>query len=116
MCDEHDMNDRLKQEIMTISKILIEQNYFQFHDTIYIQNEGLAMGAPTSSVFSEIYLQYIEHTEICDILLKHQVETYFRCVDDILMLSKETQINIYDILNAFNNIMPSMKFTLEEGK
>jgi len=68
------MNDRLKQEIMKILQILIEQNYFLFHDTIYIQNGGLAMGAPTSSVFSEIYLQYIENTEICDVLLQHQVE------------------------------------------
>jgi hypothetical protein len=74
MCEQQVMNDRLKQEIMKILQILIEQNYFRFHDAIYTENEGLAMGAPTSSVFSETYLQYIENTEICDVLLKHQVE------------------------------------------
>jgi hypothetical protein len=74
MCEQQVMNDRLKQEIMKILQVLIEQNYFRFYDTIYIQNGGLAMGAPTSSIFSEIYLQYIENTEICEVLLKHQVE------------------------------------------
>ena len=51
---------------MKISQIITEQNYFQFQNTLYIQ-EGLAMGAPTASVFSEIYLQHIEN--ISDILL-----------------------------------------------
>ena len=36
--------------------------------------------------FSEIYLQDTENTEICDILLKYQVEGYFRYIDDILIL------------------------------
>jgi hypothetical protein len=41
---------------MKISQIVIKQNYFQFQDTLYIQKEGLDIGAPTSSIFSEIYL------------------------------------------------------------
>jgi hypothetical protein len=44
---------------------------------VYLQKEGLTMGAPTSSIFSEIYLQYIETTEIYDNLLESQVEGYF---------------------------------------
>jgi len=95
------MNDKLKQEIIKISQTLVEQNYFRFHDTIYVRNEGLAMGAPTSSIFPEVYLQYIESTEICYVLIKHQVEGYFCYVDDILILHKETKTNIHDFLNAF---------------
>jgi hypothetical protein len=52
------MNDKLKQEIIKTSHNLVEQNYFRFHDTIYVRNEGLAMGVPTSSIFSEVYLQF----------------------------------------------------------
>jgi hypothetical protein len=43
----HEINEGLKQEIMNISQILIEQNYFQFQDAVYIQR-GLAMVAPSS--------------------------------------------------------------------
>ena len=57
----------MKYEIRKIFQIIIKQNYFQFQSTLYIQEGGLAMGAPTSSIFSEIYLQYIENTIISDI-------------------------------------------------
>jgi len=69
MCNQNDIKEQLKYEIMKITHILIKQNYFQFQDTLYIQEEGLAMGAPTSSIFSEIYLQHIENTKITDVIL-----------------------------------------------
>ena len=52
MCDRHDIIEELKHEIMKISQILIKQNYFKLQDTLYIQEEGLAMGAPTSPTIS----------------------------------------------------------------
>ena len=79
MCDQHDIKEEPKHEIMKISQILIKQNYFRFQDTIYTQEEGLAMGAPISSIFSEIYLQHIENTNIVDILLKHHKWTFPLC-------------------------------------
>jgi hypothetical protein len=68
------------------------------------------MGAPTS----EIYLKYsyMENTKLFDILLKHHITGYFCYVDDIL----KHKTNVYDVLNIFNNTMPSMKFTMEEEK
>jgi len=63
MCKKYCISEELKQEIMKISQIIIKQNYFQFQNTLCIQ-EGLAMGAPSSSIFSQIYLQHIENTII----------------------------------------------------
>jgi hypothetical protein len=97
---------------MKIYRLLIEQNYFRFQDTVYLQKEGLTMGAPTSTIFSEVYLQYIENTEIYYILLNPKVEGYSRYVDDIVY--KENRTNINDILDRFNNIRPRMQFTLQQ--
>ena len=116
MCNQHDTKEELKHKIMKISQILIKQNYFQFQDTLYIREEGLAMGATTSSIFSEIYLQHTENTNEFDILLEHRIMGYLRYVDDILIVYKNDTTNIYDVLNLFNNTMPTMKFTLEEEK
>jgi hypothetical protein len=66
MCDKRGISEELKQEKRKISQITIKQNYFQFRNTLYLQ-DGLAMGAPTSSIFSEIYLQHIENTIMFDI-------------------------------------------------
>jgi len=69
-----------------------------------------------SPIFSEIYLQYIENTVIYDILLNYHIVGYFRYVDDILITCNKTTTNIYDVFNAFINLMPTMKFTIEEEK
>jgi hypothetical protein len=55
ICELYEINDtedKIKQDVMKIAQVLIEQNYFHFQDKIYIQKEGLVMGALTSSIFS----------------------------------------------------------------
>jgi hypothetical protein len=93
---------------------MVRLSFCKFQNTVYLQEEVLAMGTLTSSVFSEIYLQFIENTEIYDILLESQVEGDFRYVDDILIVYRENHANINSILDKFNSILPSMKFTLEQ--
>jgi hypothetical protein len=46
-----------KNEIIILVKVILDQNYFQYNDELYSQNEGLAMGAPTSSILAEIFIQ-----------------------------------------------------------
>jgi hypothetical protein len=48
-----------QNEIIHILKMILEQNYFQFDQQYYSQTEGLAMGAPTSKILAEVYIQYI---------------------------------------------------------
>ena len=114
LCEVNNVDDRTTQDIMRIAQTLVEQNYFGFRDTIYIQNEGLAMGDATSSILSEVYLQYMENITIYELLIKHKVEGYFRYVDDILVMYKDDKTNIHRVLEDFNNLVPSMKFTLEK--
>jgi len=72
------------------------------------------MGAPTSSKLSEVYLQHMENTTIHDLLKKHRIEGYFRCVDDILVVYNAENTNICNVLEDFNNLAHKLKFTLEE--
>jgi len=39
-----------------MTRTILKQKYFKFQDSFYVQNTRLAMGAPTSSILSEIYL------------------------------------------------------------
>jgi hypothetical protein len=59
------------------------------------------MGAPTSAIFSEIYLQYMEHTSIADILSNHNICGYFGYVDDILLIYDITTTDINTVLEQF---------------
>jgi len=114
LCNANDVDAKTTYEILRITQTLVNQNYFRFQDTIYIQNEGLAMGTPASSILSEVYLQHMENTTIHELLKKHRIEGYFRYIDDILIVYNDDNTNIYNVLEDFNNLAPKLKFTLEE--
>jgi hypothetical protein len=42
-------------------QIILQKNCFQFDNQYYKQNTGLAMGAPTSAIIAETFLQNLEH-------------------------------------------------------
>ena len=113
-CQHNNIEDKLTQNIIKLSKIIINQNYFQFLDKTYIQTEGLATGAPTSSIFSEHYTQFLENSTIYNFLLNYDIKDYFRYVDDILIVYDEEKTNIDTLLECFNNISPKLKFTIEK--
>jgi hypothetical protein len=94
-------------------KTILSQNYFQHEKEIFVQSEGLAMGAPTSSILSEIFLQYLEHNKIYKILVENKIVAYFRYVDDILIIYDALRTNIANVLKIFNSLHPNIKFTSE---
>jgi hypothetical protein len=93
----------------------MEQNYFQVDQQYYKQTDGLVMGAPTSSLLAKPYIQHMEHKQIYPILIKQQIITYFRYVDDIHMIYNQNKTNIEHTLNKFNKLQPSIKFTMEKN-
>jgi hypothetical protein len=70
------------------------------------------MAAPSSAIFSETYLQYIGHNHIIDLLIKHQIISYHRYVDDMFYNTHHT--NIDSALTDFNNILRKIQFSVEE--
>jgi hypothetical protein len=110
------IDKQLSRDLIALTETIAQQNYFRFQDTIYTQTEGLAMGAPTSSILSEIFIQYLEHTALYEILLRHHIIGYYRYVDDLLLVFDARTTNIHDVLLEFNAVTPTLRFTLEEEK
>jgi hypothetical protein len=77
-------------------------NYFQFEQKHYKQTDWLAVGAATSAILAEAYIQNMEHKQIYQIIIKHQIIVYFGYVDDILIIyDKKKQTKPW--LNSVNN-------------
>ena len=107
------MDPTITEEILTITKTVTSQNYYGFNGNSYVQRKVLAMGAASSSILSEIYLQFLENTEALNIMTKPGIEGYFRCVDDILLIYNKHIIDIHETLNLFNSLTPNLKLSLE---
>jgi hypothetical protein len=114
--NNQEVEDIIQTEIINILKTITDQNYFQFDLEHYKQCDGLAMGAPTSAILAETYIQNMEHTQIFQILKAQKIIAYFRYVDDILIIYDNNNTDINQTLNDFNNLQPTIKFTIEKEK
>jgi hypothetical protein len=64
----------------------MEQNYFQLDQKYYKRTEGLAMGAPTSAILAETFIQHKEHEYLYPILITREIIAYYSYVDDIFIM------------------------------
>jgi hypothetical protein len=71
------------------------------------------MGAPSSSIISEIFLQHIEHTHLPHLTRKHRLVNYARYVDDIFLIYDSQHTDLHSILHDFNSLHQNLHFTEE---
>ena len=110
-CNSIDPDTR--SEILNWYEVITKQNYFKNNENIILQENGLAMGAPSSSIISELFLQYLEQTKLPHIAHNLKLLNYFQYVDDILIIFDSQHTDINKIANEFNTLHPNIEFTEE---
>jgi hypothetical protein len=60
-------------EILRWYDVITKQNYFSHKKNIIIQQDGLAMDAPSSGLIAEIFLQHLEHRHLTHLTHKHHI-------------------------------------------
>jgi len=104
----------IRQELLNLYDTITYQNYFSNNGKILIQQDGLAMGAPSSGLIAEFFQQNSENTHIAQISNKHNITAYFWYVDDILVIYDSCHTDIKNIQDDFNMLHLKMKFTAEQ--
>jgi hypothetical protein len=107
------IDHNISSEILNCYEVITTQNYFAYRDKIITQTDGLAMGAPSSGIISEIFLQHFEHSHLPILAHKHKLVNYFCYVDSVLLIYDDLQTNIHTILSDFNSFHPNLQFTKE---
>jgi len=102
-----------ERELLSWYDTITKQNYFSSKNKTLIQQDGLAMGAPTSDIIAEFFLQNLEDAHLTHLSNKHKIVSYFRYVDDILIIYNANYTGIDNIQKDFNALHPNTKFTAE---
>jgi hypothetical protein len=63
--------------------------------------------------YSTCYLQNLECNQIFKILTDNSILGYFRYVEDIFIVYNNNYTDINKVQTAFNNLAPTIKFTME---
>jgi len=116
MLTQNIVDPQTQQELLQWYDVITKQNYFINNNDIIIQHDGLAMGAPSSGLIAEIFLQHMEHLHLAHLTHSHRIINYWRYVDDILLAFDPKGTNIQEIVYDFNAIHPKLQFTAETEK
>ena len=107
------VDPQTQQEILRWYDIITKQNYFSHNKNIIIQQDSLAMGAPSSGLIAGIFLQHLEHLHLTHLVHKHHIINYCRYADDIFLIFDPNNTSIQHILKDFNALHPNLQFTVE---
>jgi hypothetical protein len=111
---KHELVDpQTQHEILRRYDVITKQNYLSHNKKIIIQQDGLAMGAPSSGLIAEIFLQHLEQLQLTHLARKHHIINYCRYVDDVFLIFDSNNTCIQNILKDFNALHPNMQFTAE---
>jgi hypothetical protein len=97
---------------MNVSEHSPKPKLFSFKNQYCKQNDSLGVGAPTSATLAEIFVQYIEHVTIINILKEHIIDC-FRYVSILIPYNmRNTKIDTAPI--EFNPEHPKIKFAMKK--
>ena len=96
--------------IIELIKLCVMDCKLVFEGSFYLQKFGFAMGNPLSPLLSNLYMEFFE-TRILRRILPDDV-CWLRYVDDVFCLWPQ-ELNLENFLEKMNNLVDSIKFTLE---
>lgn len=99
-------------EYLKLTKVCMDQNYFQINNKFYQQTEGTAMGNSLSPFLANLFMSYFEiHFKANNIVFPR---IWVRYVDDIFAIVNTRECNLDNFLTKLNSVFPSIKFTIEK--
>jgi hypothetical protein len=67
-----------QHEITMWYDVITKQNYFTNNKDIIVKYDGLAMGAHSSGLIAEMFLQHTEHLHLAHLTHRHSIINYCR--------------------------------------
>lgn len=103
-------------EFCRLTTFVTNNNYFEYQGTFYKLSEGLPMGAPISPLLADIFLSKYDEIIVEKLTKwKNKIHTYFRYVDDTILIWTGTVRELNCFVAEINRMKPKLKYTLEVG-
>lgn len=105
--DKQNLHHMKKEAFFELTKICMNQSYFQFRGDYYHQFDGTAMGNPLSPFVCNVFINSFE----IELSKNDFPRVWLRYVDDVFSIVKKNKVE--EVLNLINGICENIQFTTE---
>ncbi|XP_057294731.1 uncharacterized protein LOC130623279 [Hydractinia symbiolongicarpus] len=99
-----------EQVTRVLFSFILENNYFQFLDEIFLQLIGTAMGTKVAPPYASLFLGLFEETHIFK-RFPGLLTIYLRFLDDIFFIWEHGENKLKEFFTYLNSVHPTIKFT-----
>ncbi|CAJ0966566.1 unnamed protein product [Ranitomeya imitator] len=96
--------------VVKLIKFILTRNYFKFHNKIYLQETGTAMGSKMAPQYANLFMAKLESNFLSSCPIRPQA--YYRYIDDILIIWMESGPQLKTFHEQFNQFHPTINLTL----
>ncbi|XP_071171038.1 uncharacterized protein [Mytilus edulis] len=103
-------------------KLILENNYFQFNDTYYLQIKGTAMGTKVAPTYATLVMGYIEKqlyekipSEFDENFRVYIEENWKRYLDDCFIFWTKSEVELNKFHSMLNALNESIQFTYDSS-
>lgn len=102
-----------KNNLLSLTEFVLNQNFFCFNNKNFIQKLGLAMGSSLSPFLAELFMNNLEKDIFKNICFSPHIKFWYRYVDDVLCLFTGNSFDLNNFLTFINSLHTSIKFSYE---
>ena len=99
--------------LVTLLKLVLENNNFSFNEKHYLQIDGTSMGTKMAPSYANIFMGQLEKRLLAS--APYQPLSWFRFIDDIDFKWTDSQEHLNEFLEHCNSFHHSIKFTYESS-
>ena len=105
-------NERI---LRTLLLFILENNYFEFLDQMFLQLIGTAMGTKAAPPYASLFLGSFEEKHIFS-KFSRLLTIFVRFLDDIFLIWEHGEEELHRFFKHLNSVHPTIKFTYEFSK
>ena len=94
---------------LSLIRLILENNHFQFNNDNYLQKMGTAMGSPMAPAYASLFMGKLEQDFLKNRSLVPSI--WLRFLNDIFMVWDHSIKSLHSFIDAHNSFHPSIKFT-----
>ena len=102
------------EDLVSMAKFVLENNYFEFNSEVYHQLSGTAIGTKFAPPYACIFMDHLEN----EMLSKWAVQPWlwWRYIDDIFFIWTKSEKELDEFMTHMNSYHPNIRFTYEKSQ